>query len=298
MFEGRTILITGGTGSLGHALVRKLFDKCRKIIIYSRDEYKQSEMAKEFAFDNLRFFIGDVRDRRRLTRALQGVDCVIHAAALKQVPSMEYNPTEAVKTNVLGTMNVVEACFEAHVSAAVLTSSDKAVNPVNLYGATKLVAEKVFSNANVFDRTKFVVVRYGNVIGSRGSVIPFFQKLTEEGTNEFPITSLDMTRFWITLDEAVQLVCYALCKAEKHAGKIIVPYIPSMSIVDVAETINPKCTFKHIGKRPGEKLHETLIAEDEDNAWLWRYGRLEKTDHFTSNTNGLWLTKEELRKKL
>lgn len=302
MFEGKKILITGGTGSLGHALVRRLFDKSiKKIIIYSRDEYKQSVMAKEFSdYDNLRFFIGDIRDKGRLIRALQGVDYVIHAAALKRVPLLEYNPTEAVKTNVFGTMNVVEACFEANVSAAVLVSTDKAVNPVNLYGATKLTAEKIFTAANVFNRTKFTSVRYGNVIGSRGSVIPFFQELaTNESVKTFPITDKEMTRFWITLDEAVNLVFFALDKAD-YSGKIVVPYIPSMKITDIATAIKDGVGFYYTGRRAGEKLHETLIAEDETNVVLkYSDGKIDTTArNYCSNNNTLWMTKDEFREKL
>ena len=303
MFEGKTVLITGGTGSLGHALVRRFFDKfiAKKVIVYSRDEYKQSIMAEKFSdYDKLRFFIGDIRDKSRLIRALQGVDYVIHAAALKRVPLLEYNPTEAVKTNVLGTMNVVEACFEANVSTAVLVSTDKAVNPVNLYGATKLTAEKIFTAANVFNKTRFTSVRYGNVIGSRGSVIPFFQELAaNEGTKIFPITDKEMTRFWITLDEAVNLVFFALDKAD-YSGKIIVPYIPSMKITDVATAIKDGIGFYYTGRRAGEKLHETLIAEDETNVVL-RYpdGKIDaNVKNYRSDNNTLWMTAEELREKL
>lgn len=295
MFEGKTILITGGTGSLGHALVKRFFEKfiAKKVIVYSRDEYKQSEMAR--LYPDCRYFIGDVRDRRRLVRALRGVDYVIHAAALKRVPSLEYNPTEAVKTNVYGTMNVVEACFEAGVSTAVLVSTDKAVNPINLYGATKLCAEKVFLAANAFAKTKFTVIRYGNVIGSRGSVIPLFQKLAAEGEKVFPITSTDMTRFWITLEGAVDLVLYSLANP---ISKVIVPHIPSMKITDVAEAIRPDCEFKRIGKRAGEKLHETLISADEQSAVLLSGNALLNVTDYCSDNNDLWMTREELRKKL
>lgn len=298
MFEGKTILITGGTGFLGNALVKRFFEKsiAKKVIVYSRDEYKQSVMENDFTdYAALRFFIGDVRDRKRLTRALQDVDCVIHAAALKRVPSLEYNPTEAIKTNVLGTMNVVEACFEACVSTAVLISTDKAVNPINLYGATKLCAEKIFLAANSFAKTQFTVIRYGNVIGSRGSVIPLFQKLAAEGEKIFPITSTDMTRFWITLDEAVDLVFYSLANP---IPKVIVPHIPSMKITDVAETIKPDCGFKCIGKRAGEKLHEVLISADETDTVLLSGGFKINVTDYRSDNNDKWMTKEELRKKL
>jgi len=299
-FDNKTILITGGTGSLGHVLVRKLFDKftAKKVIVYSRDEFKQSVMAEELHEDRLRFFLGDVRDRSRLSRALRGVDYVIHAAALKQVPALEYNPTEAIKTNVIGTMNVAEACVGGDVSAAVLISTDKAVNPVNLYGASKLVAEKIFTAANAIGTTMFSSVRYGNVIGSRGSVMPLYQRLAEEG-KALPVTHIDMTRFWITLEEAADLVFFALQYSDR-SGKVIVPQIPSMKIVDIAGTIGPDSEIVVIGKRAGEKLHETLIAEDEVKAVLLKKDGLVdyRPKAFNSRDNDLWLTPEELRKKL
>jgi UDP-N-acetylglucosamine 4,6-dehydratase len=299
-FADKTILITGGTGSLGHVIVRKLFENfiAKKVIIYSRDEYKQSLMAEKFQEDKLRFFIGDVRDRSRLERALRGVDYVVHAAALKRVPALEYNPTEAVKTNVSGTINVAEACVGGGVSAAVLISTDKAVNPVNLYGATKLTAEKIFTAANAIGPTMFSSVRYGNVIGSRGSVMPLFQRLVK-GRKPMPVTHKDMTRFWITLDEAAELVFFAL-KHSDRSGKVIVPQIPSMRIVDIARTIGPDSEIIYTGVRAGEKLHETLIAENETKAVMLKKDGL--VDYlpkpYNSKDNDLWLTPQELRKKL
>lgn len=267
MFDKKTILITGGTGSFGQKFTEILFKKHnpKKIIILSRDEYKQYEMAKIFPDDKyeIRYFLGDIRDKGRLARAFEGVDYVVHAAALKQVPALEYNPMEAVKTNVIGADNIIDAAIDAGVKKVVALSTDKAVNPINLYGATKLVAEKTFVAANAYagGKVKFSVVRYGNVMGSRGSVIPFFMGLKEKGVKEFPITDERMTRFWITLDEGVDLVIRAL--EEAVGGEIFVPMIPSMKVTDLARAIDPKCTFKTIGIRPGEKIHETLVSEDE-----------------------------------
>lgn len=299
-FKDKVVMITGGTGSLGHILVRKLFDNfiAKKVIVYSRDEFKQSVMAEELHEDRLRFFIGDVRDRSRLSRALRGVDYVIHAAALKRVPALEYNPTEAIKTNVTGTMNVAEACVGGDVSAAVLISTDKAVNPINLYGATKLTAEKIFTAANAIGKTQFSSVRYGNVIGSRGSVMPLYQRLVKEN-KPLPVTHQDMTRFWITLDEAADLVFFAL-KHSDHSGKVIVPQIPSMKIVDVAKATGPDSEIVFTGRRAGEKLHETLIAEDEVKAVLLKKDGLIdfRPKPYNSRDNDLWLTPNELRKKL
>ena len=249
-------LLTGGTGSLGKALSRYILDNYqpKKLIIFSRDEFKQSEMAKDFPDDNIRFFIGDVRDKERLQQALTGVDYCIHAAALKQVPTLEYNPEEAIKTNVTGSMNVIAGCIRENVKRCVLVSTDKAVSPVNLYGATKLCAEKLFLAANAYNKTKFSFVRYGNVIGSRGSVIPFFQSLKAKGVTKIPITDLEMTRFWITLDEAVDLVMTAL----ESSKDIVIPKAPAMSMTAVARAIVPDCEFEIIGIRPGEKIHESL----------------------------------------
>lgn len=267
IFDGKSVLVTGGTGSFGQmftSIFLKLF-KPDKYIVFSRDEYKQFEMAKIFPMEKypIRYFIGDVRDRVRLSRAFEGVDYVVHAAALKQVPALEYNPTEAVKTNVLGADNIVEIAVDKGVKKVVALSTDKAVNPINLYGATKLVAEKIFISANAYtgNRTKFSVVRYGNVVGSRGSVIPLFLDLHKRGIREFPITDNKMTRFWIGLEQGVQLVIQALVEAE--GGEMFVPRIPSMKITDLARAVDPRCQFKVIGIRPGEKVHETLISIDE-----------------------------------
>ena len=225
-------------------------------------------MAKDFQGENLRFFIGDIRDKDRLWRAFAETDYIIHAAALKQVPAMEYNPTEAVKTNIIGAMNVIEAAIDRKVKKVIALSTDKAVNPLNLYGATKLVMEKLFTAANAYggNQTVFSCVRYGNVIGSRGSIIPYFKKLKEQGIKQFPITHKEMTRFWISLDEAVALVLFAL----KHAkgGEIFVPKIPSMRMIDVAKGISPDCEIIETGIRAGEKIHENLVAEGEKNVYL------------------------------
>lgn len=259
------ILVTGGTGSFGRAFVRRLLREradCT-IRIYSRDELKQYEMAREFGHDpRLRFFIGDVRDRDRLERALYGVDWLVHAAALKQVHLCEYNPAEAVKTNVLGAQNVIDAAIDAGVAKVVALSTDKAVNPVNLYGASKLCAEKLFVHGSAYTgprETRFACVRYGNVLGSRGSVVPLF--LEQAPTGVLPITDLRMTRFWITLDQAVSLVLQVL--SDMRGGEIYVPKIPSMRMVDLARAIAPEAMLKEIGMRPGEKLHEMLLTPEE-----------------------------------
>lgn len=267
MLDNSTILITGGTGSFGKKFTDLIFKKYKpkKVIILSRDEFKQYEMAKIFPDDKypIRYFLGDVRDERRLYRAFEDVDYVVHAAALKQVPALEYNPTEAVRTNVVGADNIVAAAVDAGVKKVIALSTDKAVNPVNLYGATKLVAEKIFIAANAFagGRVKFSVVRYGNVVGSRGSVIPLFFNLSKQGVSEFPITDERMTRFWITLEQGVELVMHALDKSV--GGEIFVPRIPSMRVIDLVKAFNAKAKIKYIGIRPGEKIHETLISEDE-----------------------------------
>ena len=268
MFNGKSILVTGGTGSFGHKFTETMLQryKTRRLIIFSRDEYKQYEMSKLFSekqYPEIRYFIGDVRDKARLHRAFEGVDYVVHAAALKQVPALEYNPTEAVRTNVDGANNIVDAAIDAGVKKLIALSTDKAVSPANLYGATKLVAEKLFIAANDYGgrRVKFSAVRYGNVVGSRGSVVPFFMELKQRGIKEFPITDERMTRFWITLDQGVELVLKAF--TESVGGEIFIPKIPSMRVTDLARAIEPACTFKHMGIRPGEKIHETLISEDE-----------------------------------
>ncbi|MBF0485509.1 MAG: UDP-N-acetylglucosamine 4,6-dehydratase (inverting) [Candidatus Omnitrophica bacterium] len=265
--DGKTILVTGGTGSFGRKFTETVLKnyKPKKLIIFSRDEFKQYEMGKIFPESRypVRYFIGDIRDRGRLNRAFEGVDYVVHAAALKQVPALEYNPMEAVKTNVLGADNIVDAAIDTGVKKVVALSTDKAVNPANLYGATKLVAEKTFIAANAYGggRVKFSAVRYGNVVGSRGSVIPFFVNLKKEGCREYPITDERMTRFWITLEQGVDLVLKAL--HESVGGEIFIPKIPSMRVVDLAKALEPDCVLKNIGIRPGEKIHESLISEDE-----------------------------------
>jgi UDP-N-acetylglucosamine 4,6-dehydratase len=318
-----TILVTGGTGSFGQNFIKKIFAeyKPKKVIIYSRDEYKQHMMSEKFAqYEELRFFLGDIRDKSRLLRAFDGVDYVVHAAALKQVPALEYNPTEAVNTNVMGADNIVDAAIDRGVKKVIALSTDKAVNPINLYGATKLVAEKMFVAANVYGggRVKFSAVRYGNVMGSRGSVIPLFMRLKEEGIKEFPITDERMTRFWITLGQSADLVIKSLREAE--GGEIFVPKIPSMRIVDLAKAIEPKCTFKFTGIRPGEKLHESLVSYDEArnvrifdgiyvivprffeskevNEKYAKYPPVPEGFVFHSNVNDMWLSQDDLREML
>ena len=267
ILNDKVILVTGGTGSFGNKFSEILLKKYhpKKLIIYSRDEYKQSEMAKILSPDEypIRYFLGDVRDKDRLLRAFDGVDYIVHTAALKQVPALEYNPTEAIKTNVDGADNIVDAAISCGVKKVVALSTDKAVNPANLYGATKLVAEKVFVSANAYagGRVKFSVVRYGNVMGSRGSIIPLYLDLKRENVGEFPVTHEKMTRFWITLDQGVELVFKALEMSE--GGEIFIPEIPSMKITDLAKAIDPAYKIRFIGIRPGEKIHETLISEDE-----------------------------------
>ncbi len=264
-WQNQTILVTGGTGSLGKKFVdialRELHP--RKVIVFSRDELKQHEM-REAGFDqpNLRYFIGDVRDRERLLRALHGVDIVVHAAALKQVPACEYNPMEAVKTNIMGTSNVVEAALDAGVKEVLALSTDKAVNPVNLYGATKLAAEKLTVQSNAYaagSATRYSCTRYGNVVGSRGSVVPVFLKQRQNG--RVTVTDDRMTRFWLSLEQGVRFVMD--CIEQMHGGEVFVPKIPSMRVIDLARAIAPDAEISVIGIRPGEKLHEVLISEDE-----------------------------------
>ena len=264
MLDGKTILVTGGTGSFGNAFTQYVLDNYnpKKIIIYSRDEYKQFVMRNAFrGYDEkLRFFIGDVRDESRLRRALNGVDYVIHAAALKQVPACEYNPMEAVKTNIDGAMNLVNAALDSDVEKVVALSTDKAVNPVNLYGGTKLVSDKLFVAANAYrgeSGTTFSVVRYGNVAGSRGSVIPFFDRLIRDGAEELPITYFQMTRFWISLEEGIRLVVKALHEAK--GGETFISKIPSFRVTDLATAMGPDLKQVEIGIREGEKLHECMV---------------------------------------
>ena len=276
MLNDKTILITGGTGSFGNHFTEYVLKhyKPKKIIIYSRDEFKQFNMANKFRKyeDVLRFFIGDVRDKERLLRALEGVDYVVHAAALKQVPACEYNPIEAVKTNIDGAINVVNAVLDtASVKKVVALSTDKSVNPVNLYGGTKLVSDKLFIAANAYAGTKnvrFAVVRYGNVAGSRGSVIPFFRQIIEQGEKELPITDYRMTRFWISLEQGVQLVIKAL--QEANGGETFISKIPSFKITDLAQAMLPDCKMREIGIREGEKLHEIMVTR-EDAATTYEY---------------------------
>jgi UDP-N-acetylglucosamine 4,6-dehydratase len=265
LFDEKSILITGGTGSLGNKLVALLLEHAapRRIVIFSRDEYKQFIMAEKFRSHAhvLRYFLGDVRDRDRLRRAFEGVDYVIHAAALKQVPAAEYNPFEFVKTNVMGAENVIDAAIDAGIKRVAALSTDKAANPVNLYGATKLCSDKLFVAGNSYSgrhEARFAIVRYGNVVGSRGSVIPFF--LERRRTGVLPITHPEMTRFWITLDQAAHFVLNAL--HAMHGGEIFVPRIPSMRIVELARLIGPDCRHEIVGIRPGEKLHEMMIEPE------------------------------------
>jgi UDP-N-acetylglucosamine 4,6-dehydratase len=262
--SGATILLTGGTGSFGNAFVTRVREEWPDAVvrIYSRDELKQSQMREIHGDRQLRYFIGDVRDRSRMSRAAQGADVIVHAAAMKQVPACEYNPFEAVRTNVLGAQHVVDAAIDARVEKVVALSTDKAVNPVNLYGATKLCAEKIFVQGNAYaaqSRTRLACVRYGNVVGSRGSVVPLFRQQMSEG--RLTITDERMTRFWITLPQAVDLVLYAL--DNMTGGEIFIPKIPSMRVVDLAEAMAPDLPREVIGIRPGEKLHEVLVTADE-----------------------------------
>ncbi len=313
--DNKVVFVTGGTGSFGRAFIKRTLEKAKpkKIIIFSRDEWKQSEMAKEFAHPCLRWFIGDVRDRNRLFRGMEGADIVIHAAALKQIPVCEYNPFEAIKTNVIGAENVIDAAIDLGVKQVVALSTDKAVNPINLYGATKLCAEKMFVQGNTYaatHKTRFSCVRYGNVVGSRGSVVPLFKEQREKGL--LTLTDKEMTRFWITLKESVDLVATAL--TQMNGGEIFVPKIPSMKIVDLAQAMAPGVKIKDIGIRPGEKLHETLITEDEaPYTWefpgyyviqplfrWWGDGKEKKGKKvsekfcYRSDTNTQWLKKKDL----
>lgn len=287
MLNGKKILITGGTGSFGKKFTKRILNEYnpKKIIIYSRDEYKQFLMQRQFIdhAKKLRFFIGDVRDEKRLYRAFDGVDIVIHAAALKQVPAAEYNPIEAVKTNIHGAENIINAAIDKKVHKVIALSTDKAVNPVNLYGATKLVSDKLFvaGNAYVGEKdTLFSVVRYGNVSGSRGSVIPFFKSLIDQNKKFIPITDSRMTRFWITLDEAVDLVIKVI--EEAKGGELYVKKCPSFKITDLAKALNENCDFEDVGIRPGEKLHEVMVTE-EDSRTTYEYD-----DHYIIYPNFDW----------
>lgn len=330
MLNNKSILITGGTGSFGQKFIQIIFDKYnpRKVIIYSRDEYKQfvaknrfKKELKEDQFSKLRFFIGDVRDKDRLYRAFKDVDYVIHAAAMKQVPACEYNPFEAIKTNIHGAQNIVDAALDRGVKKVVALSTDKAVNPINLYGGTKLVSDKLFISANAYsgnDGTIFSVVRYGNVSGSRGSVIPFFKSLIEKGETELPITDFRMTRFWITLEEGVDLVFKAL--QESKGGETYISKIPSFKITDLAKAMLPNCSLKEVGIREGEKLHEVMVTKDDsrmtyeyENHYIvyphfdWWYSNRHFTNggkpiedgfEYNSGTNSQWLDINELKKRI
>lgn len=321
MLDGKTILVTGGTGSLGKKLLQIIIEnyKPEKLIIFSRDELKQFEMSQKWSvkkYPFIRYFLGDVRDIDRLMIAFRGVDYVVHAAALKQVPSAEYNPCEYVKTNVLGAINIINASLCNNIKKVIALSTDKACNPINLYGATKLCSDKLFTAANVYSGdkdTRFAVVRYGNVLASRGSVVPFFKERAKAGI--LPVTDLRMTRFWITLDQAAHFVL--MCLARAKGGEIFVPKVPSMKIVDLAKAIAPHCKYEVVGIRPGEKVHETLIGEDESRSTVEfnecyiaqsnpalrsellgsKNGKGKSCPEgfkFTSDTNKDWLTVKEL----
>ncbi|HZX48153.1 MAG: UDP-N-acetylglucosamine 4,6-dehydratase (inverting) [Thermodesulfovibrio sp. RBG_19FT_COMBO_42_12] len=268
MFDDKVLLLTGGTGSFGKKFTGHVLNNYnpKKVIIFSRDEFKQSEMSRIFPDTKypVRYFLGDVRDKERLYRAFDGVDYVIHAAAIKQVPSAEYNPFEAVKTNILGAQNIVEAAIDTGVKRVIALSTDKAVSPINLYGATKLAMEKLFISANAYvgsRDTAFSVVRYGNVVGSRGSVIPLYKSMISNGGKRLPVTDDRMTRFWITLQQGVRIVCNAV--EETVGGEVFVPKIPSMKITELMKAMAPDFEYEIVGIRPGEKLHETLVSEDD-----------------------------------
>ncbi len=277
MINGKTILITGGTGSFGKKFIETILKnyKPQKVIVYSRDELKQFEMSQVFNAPCMRYFIGDIRDLDRLKKAMNGVDIVIHAAALKQVPTAEYNPMECIKTNVMGASNVIDAAIYNNVDKVIALSTDKAANPINLYGATKLCSDKLFVAGNNMvgtNRTRFAVVRYGNVVGSRGSVVPFFRKLINEGATELPITHKDMTRFWLPLEDAIMFVINNLSRMQ--GGEIFIPKIPSIRMLDLAKAMAPNLPIKIVGIRPGEKLHEIMCPADD------AYHTIEFKDHF------------------
>ena len=289
MFDDKVILITGGTGSFGKKYTEILLKKYKpkKIIIFSRDELKQYEMQQDYDNDCMRYFIGDVRDAERLDQAMNGVDYVIHAAALKHVPAAEYNPMECIKTNINGAQNVISASIKNKVKKVIALSTDKAANPINLYGATKLASDKLFvaaNNISSMELTRFAVVRYGNVVGSRGSVVPFFNKLLEKGSDHFPITHKDMTRFWITLEDGVKFV---LKNFERMSGgEIFVPKLPSVRILDLAESIAPDMPIKIIGIRPGEKLDEVMCPSDDSHLTI------EFKDHYVITPSIIFFSKD------
>jgi UDP-N-acetylglucosamine 4,6-dehydratase len=316
-WNNKVVLVTGGTGSFGKKFIEVMLKEYQpaKLIVFSRDEQKQHEMRQTgFDHPNLRYFIGDIRDAARLRRAFEGVDFVVHAAALKQVPACEYNPMEAVKTNILGSSNVIDAALDAGVERVIALSTDKAVNPINLYGATKLAAEKLFVQSNAYAGgrdSRFACVRYGNVVGSRGSVVPVFLRQREDGV--ITITDERMTRFWITLEQGVRFVIR--CLEEMHGGEVFVPKIPSMKVVDLAKVVAPQAKINVVGIRPGEKLHEVLISEDEartvvelDDMYVvqpaeafW-FGRdwekqgkaINDEFRYASNNNTEWLSADEI----
>lgn len=325
MFNSKSILITGGTGSFGKKCVKTILEryKPKRLIVFSRDELKQFEMQQDINDPAMRYFIGDVRDVDRLIQAMRGVDYVIHAAALKQVPTAEYNPMECIKTNIYGAENVIRAAIESEVKQVIALSTDKAVNPINLYGATKLASDKLFVAANNIaggHRTRFSVVRYGNVVGSRGSVIPFFKGLIEKGARELPVTDPRMTRFWLTLQDGVNFVLKNFERMQ--GGEVFVPKIPSMRILDLVESLAPGMPVKIVGIRPGEKLHELMVPADNSHHTLefhdhyvikpaisfmapvnYESNLLEEKGvpvkegfEYNSGTNPRFLTVEELRK--
>lgn len=329
IFKNKSILITGGTGSFGRAFAKHLLqeDHCKKVIIFSRDEWKQWEMRQSdplFNHSKIRYFLGDVRDKDRLQRAFNEVDFIIHAAALKQVPAAEYNPSEFVKTNVIGAMNVIDQAINCRVENVIALSTDKSVNPINLYGATKLCSDRLFVSGNAYvgaaGRPRFSVVRYGNVLGSRGSVIPFWKKMLDDGAPSIPITDSRMTRFWITIDQSVDFVIQSFSRM--RGGEIFVPKIPSMKIEDLARAIAPGLPHSYSGIREGEKLHEMMIGTEDarhtieyDDYYMivpeilthnppllksflnGREGQKMLEDFsYSSNTNSDWLSEEELRR--
>ena len=327
MLNGKTILVTGGTGSFGNKFLEMVLERYdpHRIIVYSRDEFKQHQMkmrlSRKYDISKVRFFIGDVRDKERLMRAFDRVDYVVHAAAMKQVPACEYNPFEAVKTNIHGAQNVIDAAIDRGVQKVVALSTDKAVNPINLYGGTKLVSDKLFISANAYSKiskTRFAVVRYGNVAGSRGSVIPVFDSLIKQGATELPITDPRMTRFWITLEEGVELVFKAL--AESNGGETYISKIPSFYITDLAKAMLPNGGIREIGIREGEKLHEVMVTKDDSYLtyeyekhyiiyphfdW-WKFDsdivgngkKVEDGFEYNSGTNKQWIGVDDIRERL
>jgi UDP-N-acetylglucosamine 4,6-dehydratase len=325
LFDGKSVLVTGGTGSFGRRFIRNVLARssAQRVIVYSRDEFKQYEMQQELAADaaTMRFFIGDVRDLNRLNMATREVDIIVHAAALKHVTAAEYNPLECIRTNINGAENVVQAALQNGIEKVLALSTDKAANPINLYGATKLASDKIFIAANNMSGkvgTRFSVVRYGNVAGSRGSVVPFFRRLIAEGTDHLPITDERMTRFWITMQEGCDFVASSL--EVMRGGEIFVPKIPSTRVVDIAHCLAPSLPLRHVGIRPGEKLHEVMVTEDDSRLTLelddryiiepafsfWTRTPYEESGavpvadgfRYASNTNTEWLEGDELARML